>query len=289
MYTKYVYILFISFFTLIKVNAQSIYPVFMEQFDNGYHFTNPATPLNNNFEFIFTDKKYYGLFENIGVNYFSSRLKINSKSNKINVLGVNFTHEFDGDFLNRNRGNFNYLFQTKVKETAYIGLGMSVGFFNYFVKSTNLNNGVSVLLPDINTGIWYRNKSMNIGFAINQLSSPSDRLFVRTLQLSRFYIFNADYKLQVNSHFNIKPGFIFRKFSKQNTFDLNVISTYNNLINFGINWKIKRGTAFIFGVDNIKIFNQYFGVTASYSVQKISNFSFNSNQFEICLKFLIQK
>lgn len=156
MKSKSFYIIIFVYFTFNKLDAQSIYPVLMEQFDNGFHFINPAKPLiNNNFELMFTDKKYYGLFENIGVNYFSSRVNLSPSSTKKKILTLNFIHEYDGDFLNRNRANMSYLFQIRVNTTSEMGLGLTGGLFNYFVKSTSTNNGASVWLPDANIGLWF--------------------------------------------------------------------------------------------------------------------------------------
>ena len=262
----------------------------MDQFENGFHFINPAKPLNNNnFELLFTDKKYYGLFENIGVNYFSSRANLSPKdTNKSNVLSLQFIHEYDGDFLNRNRASLSYLFQTKINSNSEISLGFTGGLFNYFVKSTSTNNGASVWLPDANVGLWYKNKSINMGLAMNQITNATDKLYVRTFQLSPYYILNFDYQYNYKPQLSFKPGFIFKKYNFENQLDIFLMVSNNKHLNGGLNWKINRGFAFIFGIENIEVLHQKFNITSSYSIQNINESSFNSNQLELCLKYILK-
>lgn len=286
---KFLLVILLSLYVRL-VNAQSIYPVLMEQFDNGLCFLNPAKPLNNNyFECMVADKRYYGLFENIGVNYFSGRLNVSSQSSKSNIVSLNFVHEYDGDYLNRNRMNFGYLFQTNINNNAQIGLGITGGLFNYFVKSTSSNVGASVWLSDANTGVWFKNKFVNLGFAMNQFTNATDKLYLRTIQLRPFYVLNFDYQYNFKPQLAFKPGFIFRKYNLENQMDVFLMANNNKHLSGGVNWKINRGFTFIFGLENMEIFNQQFNITTSYSVQNISESSFNSNQLELCLKYFIKK
>lgn len=70
---------------------------------------------------------------------------------------------------------------------------------------------------------------------MNQLTNANDKLFVRTFQLSPYYILNFDYLYNYKPNLSFKPGFIIKKYDFENQLDIFLMANNNKHINGGIN------------------------------------------------------
>ena len=286
LYFHIFYILFLLSYSCL--NAQSIYPVQIDQVNNGYVYFNPSSISNfNKFDFSVLNKRYFGLFENIGVNYgsLSYKLRNDSLSKKKHVFGVNFLHEYDGEYLNRTRAQLRYAIQTNLSNQTKLNLGLSFGYFNYYIKSTATNAGSTVWLPDGNIGFWVSGKKYNIGLAINQFTNSTTELFIKSYTLNNFIVLNADYKIEINPFLELMSGSVFRVYKENLQADLFSTLKYKQFMSVGINYKINNGAVYIVGFDNIKIFNENFGFTTSYFVKTGIGVMYNSSQLELNIRY----
>jgi hypothetical protein len=270
------------------VNSQSIYPVAIDQVYNAYVFTNPAAVhTNHTFDFFFVNKRYFGLFENIGVNYAS--LSYTLPSTKLyrqkQAIGANFIHEFDGEFLNRTRMNFLYSIKTRLDSTTYLSAGINLGSFNYFVKSSNTHVGSSVWLLDGNLGVWLQGAQYNVGFAYNQFTNSKATLYVKPYRLTGFYVFNADYTFVLHPKFKCLVGGVAKLYDHDSQVDLFGMLKYSEHLMGGVNYKVNQGVACIFGVNNLHLFRELFDFTTSYNIATGSSVLYNSSQLELSIRF----
>ena len=289
MFAKLFQILFLIWtVNIFNVQSQSIYPVVQDQVTNGYMFGNPAAiSKNNKLELLAANKNYFGLFQNIGVNYASCSYKIgsDSASTKKNTVGITFINEHDGDFLNRTRAQLLYALETKLTPKSKLGLGISFGYFNYYIKSSNNNIGASTWLPDGNIGLWLRKNNLNIGIAINQFTNAKSTLYVKEYRLSSFQVFNLEYALPLNSEVDLLSGMVIRNYQYSFQNDFFTLLKYRKMISGGINYRYGIGVSGIFSLDKLHLFDQYFTLTTSYSVTLGNDVLYNSSQLELCLKY----
>jgi hypothetical protein len=291
---KYVFciICLITFTRHANVFAQSIYPVLIDQVSNGYLFTNPAaTSPEKKLALSAFNKSYFGLFENIGVNYASITYQLGKDTIQTSqsTIGATFSNEHDGEFLNRTRAQLLYSHFIKINTQATLGVGLSFGYFNYNIKSSNSNVGTSTWMPDGNIGLWFKMKKLHIGLAVNQFTNAKSSLFVKEYSLTNYQVLNADYEFKIAPQLNLVTGLALFAYKTQWQNKIFATLRYQDQISGGVCYSPQIGTTLLLGLDKLSLFNQKFGLQASYTIAKTDNTMYASSQLELCLQYYITR
>lgn len=291
---KYIFYIIglMSFIRPTNVFAQSIYPVLIDQVSNAYLFTNPAaTSPEKKLALSVFNKSYFGLFENIGVNYASItyQLRKDSIQSSQSTIGATFSNEHDGEFLNRTRAHLLYSHLIKINTQATLGVGISFGYFNYNIKSTNSIVGTSTWMPDGNIGLWFKMKKLHFGIASNQFTNAKSSLFIKEYTLTNYQVLNADYEFKIAPHLNLLTGLALFAYKKEWQNKIFAILRHQNQISGGFCYSPQMGTTVLLGLDKLSLFNQKFGLQTSYTIAKTDNTMYTSSQFELCLQYYISR
>jgi hypothetical protein len=262
----------------------------IEQVNNAYLFTNPAaTSPEKKLALSAFNKSYFGLFENIGANYASITYQVEKDSTKMqkNTIGATFSNEHDGEFLNRTRMHGLYSHLIPINTHTSLGLGLSFGFFNYNIKSTNSIVGTSTWMADGNIGLWFEMKKLHIGIASNQFTNAKSSLFIKEYTLTNYQVLNADCEFKITPHLNLLTGLAIFAYKTQWQNKLFTILRYQHRISGGFYYSPQMGTTILLGLDKLSLFNQKFGLQTSYTIAKTDNNMYTSSQLELCLQYYI--
>lgn len=257
----------ISFFT----SAQNIYryPTSVSQYLNSYILVNPASGgLRSKAELSFGNQEYIGPLRRVKNYYVYVGIRTNKAENtKKSVLAFFASNEKDGDYINRSRVYLNYAWHTQLSDNLWIGAGAFAGFINYTFDGTTSTGGGSDFRPDGSLGILLHNDDLHIGLSVNQILNSRLKPLIAQYTFPVYYNFTFNKNIELSPHFKLKPSSLITLKPSEKLVDYNVgfLTTIDDKVVFGTNYKHQAVVSFLVGVQNIEFDLHSFSLNISYN------------------------
>jgi len=274
------------------------------QFQSTLMQTNPAmTGYRNKHEanVLYQDQpgnRHYSDYRSVNANYAMRLDSINSG------IGVSYSYNEDG-FSSTHTAMLHYAYHFRWRNSG-LSLGASAGVrtlsynTDWIAPQTPndpyLISGEFVPQLNLNTGIAYHWKDLNVGFSVTQVNEPKfkDRHSNLRFDLAADYWLFADYTFHLSPSFELRPQVQFSRNSMYwNSALLSVIASYEKKLGIdtkfflGVNCDPKRyvGPMIGIGIDRFRL-------TGSYNFDIVSNdpfyYDMNNTSVEIGLSYQIK-
>lgn len=257
---------------------------YFDQFFNNYYLLNPANQDSTyRLNLAAADKAQTGLFRGVNQIYLDADLRINPEKEVFHFIGIQAINNREGEFINKNRLVGRYSWRARISQQSSLSAGIALGFVNYAFNTSQSGTGGADLQPDGSAGVWYLRKRISMGFSIQQLFNQPIRPVNQTFILARFYNLNFNYFIPISPYVNFRSHF-YSKIHKDQPFSLSLagLLEFQDKLEAGINYRIRRGISYIAGIKKIKISNSFFSFYFSYnSGNRIVNVSDNALEFFI--------
>lgn len=305
---RFVFFSLFAFVTTLDFFAQSEVvelPIHLGQYFNNPQL-NPAKCGSSGNTEIFAGYKKNGE-NNVGTNnsFFSTAFRLKSKNTSFNVVGIYFNTDKEGALIRRNRGYGSYARHQQLNDNWALSAGLSLGFYNFGVKSNPVSGGLSGFGFDGNGGIWLYSNKTKFGVSVNQFSNTKVQPLDEIRVLARHYIATLEQTFTVKDEFHVIPSVFVRYIDDTSSYyysqwhggaTLNFL--LNNVLRFGSSYEYNEGFYFFAGIQNINIsigkteertvFNKL-NVHFSYFAPSITNKQTNLQSFELVLSYFVTK
>ncbi len=265
----------------------TIMPDVYDQFFQNYQLINPANADTSDILMHMGHKSQLGVFRGVRQTYFDANFRIGSKqSNYRHFIGMQVFNNSEGDYFSRNRAYGVYSFHVKISTGYFLSSGLSFGMVNYAFKATQSSAGGSDFNYDGNLGVWLVGKKLKAGTSIQQvfqkILSPIGQIF----ELKRQYNLNISYSFFINPNVQLSTHFWYR-YQKYQINDMQIagIVTLQNLIEFGGNYRYRKGLVIIAGLKDIAIGTSRISIAMSYSTGILNYIANGDNAVELFLKY----
>src|SRR6056297_2869603 len=150
------------------------YPVFFSQYMNCHALYNPASiSARSPLEVCAGSKRNMGNWSNFATYFAALSMDMPFKSPAYkstgNTIGVRFTGDKEGVYLQQTKLYVAYAWHSKINENWRFSGGLEVGGFNYSAKGTYTTGDRSISNLDANVGIWIYRDGLHFGISGNQL------------------------------------------------------------------------------------------------------------------------
>jgi len=194
--------------------------------------------------------------------------------------GISLTNDKLGNQYTRGI-NFSYAYQTKLTKKSELGLGLSFGFLDVGVDGvwlapdgTSGGSDPSIpamnsndVVPDLGLGLYYRMKSLYIGYSVTHLNQA---LAVygdddRDLQFKRHHYLTLGWKHDVTSELVLHPSIYVKTDQVSTQIDFNVNANYGDHLWGGMTYRLDDAVVVIAGYninENLK-FGYAYDITTS--------------------------
>lgn len=264
-------ILFILLFhNLLIVKAQLKSTAFYDfnQVSTHFNIVNPsAQDTTYQFKVLFNQVEEFGLLNNVKRFNFLGEVTFSKNSNFPNhYVGFQSYNFKIGDFISKNHTHLKYSYLLQINKQSYLSGGISFGLVNYnFLTSTNSYGG-SDFAPDGSIGMVFFRKSFLMGFAIQQIFSPSLTPVDQKFTLNRLANLSFQKKIKVTNYLMLKLD-LHSQF-QQNAkllYNCGLMAIINNYGLIGIgNFSLNK-SSITSGVQNISIKDLKFNLIVSYN------------------------
>jgi type IX secretion system PorP/SprF family membrane protein len=252
--------------------AQQI-PLYSQYYLNPFVYNPARTGERGNLHANLTYRTQWTAFKGAPETY-AATLDGSIKDKKAGFGGLFYSDNIS--IFKRFGGYFSYAYHIKIKEDHTFSIGLSAGVMQTTINQNEAytdqpNDPVLATLSrgigfDASAGINYRFKGLNIGFAVPQLFQTklaylNNKDIPLNYQLSRHYLINASYNINVKEGmFFIEPMAFFRITSgNQFQVDIGAKFQYKNLVWLGLMYRYNY--AFTPGIG----FNIHDRITLGYS------------------------
>ena len=242
-----------------------------------------------------------GSFAGVSTSLFSCYFRLNSKNKSFNVLGVDFNNDKEGPFLSRNRFYGSFSRHQKLNDSWFFAGGVSLGMYNFGIKSSDVIPGVSAAAFDGNGGIWLYTKNTGLGISVNQFNNAKVQPVDEVIQLTRHYHFMAEHTLAINELFQIKPS-VFTRIMENNTnrflrqWGLGGAVNFliKDIVGFGTSYEKDEGFYACIGIQNVCVAcqenkNSALSIDLSYFMPSRTNYRTNTQCYELVLRYYFDK
>ncbi|MFN8415373.1 MAG: type IX secretion system membrane protein PorP/SprF [Cytophagaceae bacterium] len=225
-----------------------------------------------------------GLLKYVNRFYFDMDKRIRTSNiNSFHYIGIQAFNSKLGQYIQRSRLQFRYAWYTRLSQRAGISAGISLGFINYSLLTTQGGGGGSDFGPDGMLGIQYIRRNTTVGLGVQQIFAPVLIPVNQSFQLNRLY------NLDVTHKFTFSPDFHFSVYAVaqlSNPGKLNyiggVMAEISKYVLVGVNNFSLKKTSFNVGVHRIPFYNTQFSLVATYSLYHIV-LPVSSNTIELYL------
>lgn len=183
-------------------------------------------------------------FEGMGV----GAMIINDKTGPLNQTGLELAYAYHMD----------------VSDDAKLSLGLSAKAIQYVLDERKIEladeddpviQGIvdKTLVPDASFGAYFFSENYFVGLSVPQLFQTSiryDGSEKRVNKEIRHYYLTGGYKFEINDDFDLEPSLLVKTILKAPTqFDINVKSTYKDLVWAGISYRYKESIVALIGLE----------------------------------------
>ncbi|TKG93394.1 type IX secretion system membrane protein PorP/SprF [Puteibacter caeruleilacunae] len=197
--------------------------------------------------------------------------------------------------------NLSYAYR-RVYNTGSLGIGFSLGFYNYSVDPTKASQGdvdvnsvyipkekISEMLLDVGFGAFYKHRDYYIGASARHLNQPEvENTSTVVYYLSRHYYLTAGYNIDLTSPlFELQPSIFFKFDGTTTQLDLNCNLMYDKKYWGGLSYRLNEGPIVMLGTElanGIRI-GYAFDLTSS----EMNADTFGSHEFFIGYSLSLQK
>ena len=155
----------------------------------------------------------------------------------------------------------------QLSSKASLSAGISLGFINYALLTTQGGTGGSDFGPDGTLGIHYVRENTKIGFAIQQLFAPV------LIPVNQSFKLNRLYNIDISQRFRIAPRvkvtlFGVLQYSGQNyvPYSFGFMSDVADYVVIGMNTFSLKKMSFNFGVQHVRMFGTELSIITTYSI-----------------------
>lgn len=235
------------------------------------------------------NQRSLGLWRNNQNYYANANFRLYRQSQqplKYHVLGVMFTAEKEGRYLQRNRGYLLYGYHLKLHKDWKLSGAASLGMANYVVAANDFNGGGSAIAPDGNVGIWLRSQQYNVGIGHHQIFQGKLTPIWETTILKRYWSFTGSGIWTLGPWVDLKAGALCR-LVPQPELDLNANLIFQKILSAGATYRHQRGLALAVGLERIKIRQSIIKGVFSYQIPLFRYTTPNIRGIELTLKYLL--
>lgn len=259
-------------------------PLSLLKLQDNYTFDNPAAAvLTESFDLKLLHSSYTGLPGKAGLNYLEGNFTIrNPGGSNAHVPGLVVHSEYETSILKRTRVYFRYSWNTNLSARYKLSAGIHGGFFNYSIRGSGSNNGMSAYAPDANAGLWLHGKKINMGISVAQLFNSKIQPVETVYPLQRYLSAIADYKLVSDESLAVTAGIRWNHSMGENrNLGRLMIGTVAEVKNFSaeINYLMNMGFTFSGGIIRIPVNNLNTALFFSYFYS--GNKYLNNDRLEI--------
>lgn len=263
-------------------------------FNSSTQLFNPSeTKDTNSFSFHIASNQYIGALKNVGFHYGDFTFKKHTRT-KTHNFGAFIHSEFETDLLSRTHVHFRYAWETTLTKKLSFAGGVSLGMYNYLIKSTFSSAGNSFNSFDANLGTSLKHDRFNVGLSINHLqnnefNTPNLNLFLRkNLNLIMTCVLLKKLEHQVNASLLTTSNF-------DDFFTVNEMIEYIFMqkVSVGFVSQNARGAGFTLGIKNFELNNSLLDLNFSYINHAFTIVSpkskLNNERIEIMLSYRMVK
>ncbi len=217
-------------------------------------------------------------------------------------VGVTILNDRTGP-LNRFSFNASYAYHLPVSEKTTISAGVSAGFQNMTLHTSELdfgtdhpydpaiasNDQLNRLRPDINAGLWLYSADYFAGIAAQnivptELSFANDSVKLQHGKLIPHLFLSGGYRFMLSDDISFLPSVMVRYVNPLPvSFDINAKFQYRDLLWAGASYRREDGYAAMIGMNVNSTFN--IGYAYDYTTSKLNTFTKGTH--EIVLGFLL--
>lgn len=246
------------------------YPVPFSMFAYAYPMTNPAsTGVEDDYRLSLGYQRPVSGFTGISTYYFqASFLPYQPKrrmSNK-SVMGLRFYNDNEGTFIRRSRFYMSYAFHTSISQKLKMAGGIDFGGINFSVKATPTTEGASVYKADANAGIWLYNERFQAGLSVSQLFRSVFQPLEEQIILPTHLNVSGSYRLYSGENLSLTPHILltFPYYEKVGV-QASLMAGVFDLFTLGAGWNRGRNVSFMFGLEDLEVFERGLDIRLSYS------------------------
>lgn len=276
------------FFNTKAVAQVDLFPKHFGQVMLSKQLLNPAMPnMEQATNLTFSNRFFTGPFRQINNLYFIGNVNLSGQDSVRNVssVGVKFTNEKAGEFVERPKYFASYSFRTRLNDVYWLGLGLDLGRSAYIFKGTDVSTSGSDSNWDGNVGIVFHSESFCLGGSANQmfntLIAPKDLYF----RWRRFYALYAEKTL----YFGTSELSIFTQNQflplQEDVWDVGANLVLTRVLLLGSNVWVGRSVSFLAGLKNISLDEHHFSLYMSYNIPAFNQTSANIQSFELSLYY----
>jgi type IX secretion system PorP/SprF family membrane protein len=283
----YIFVLTFSATFVSKGQNGSLIPDVYDQFFQNYYLINPANTDTSEIIINMGHKSQIGVFRGVRQTYFDANFRIKSKSpNTRHYIGLQLFNNSEGDFFSKNRAYGRYSFDLHISESYYLSAGLSLGAVSYAFKATQSSAGGSDLNYDGNIGLWLVGRNLKVGTSMQQVFQRTLTPIGQTFELSRQYNLNACYMFFINPYTQLTTH-VWYKHQQNNSDDIQIAAliTLQNLVEFGGNYRYRKGVVLIGGLKDIRIGTSRIAIAMSYSTGVLNSLAKGDNAVELFIKY----
>jgi len=225
--------------------------------------------------------------------------KKNIKPSRMGKVGLGAHLFTDKNGMIRRTGvQFTYAYHIRFKKSqlsfglSAVGYQMSVndhGFFDATDPDDQLllNYDRSVIIPDMNFGVFYKTKDYYAGFsAVNLFESvfKIGKNGENNFKMLRYYYLTGGYEFRLSKDLSLKPSVLMKSPDNFRTFQMDLSSklVFKESYWGGLSYRTADVMIIFAG---IKIENFYFGYPFDYAFNSIQSHTFGSHEFMFAVKF----
>jgi type IX secretion system PorP/SprF family membrane protein len=294
--------IFVIFILLVAgINFAQQLPV-NTQFYNNTFIINPANTESKDIHFLVSSRQQW-----VGFKGAPSTYKIagqsNLKNEKFAFGGFLFLDDFGGAIKQSGLG-LNFRFRMDLNENSNLSFGATslINQYSYDGSSIVANsindqllfNQTNSLAPDLNLGISYHYKELQIGISSQQLFQSSlkklnslNNSSIDKNRLIRHYNLTLNYDYRINDQISILPYFLIRStFIQPPQFELGSNVKFKRYFQAGVSYRSSDAVSLLIGFEKDK-----FGFFYSYDIttSNLRKYSSGSHEITLSYKFPHQK
>jgi type IX secretion system PorP/SprF family membrane protein len=272
--------------------AQSViqYPNSLSQFFNYYAFLNPAAiGTQNKFGLQVGEQAHTGNYSRIRYFFAHAEGTVNHKEHhRGHAYSVSFTNNREGNLLSIKRIYLQYAYHLALTDKWNISGGISAGLINFAAEQTSSSGQISSFAPDGGLGLWLYSDKEKIGISSAQILDRHLLVINERIPIQRFYRLIYSRNFTLTSELQWVPSALFTLKREGLDADVNGSIILKDKVLLGLSYRHHRGSAFIFGIKDLSVFNGLGNITLSYNPPWPAPQLGNIQAFEMIMSYTIR-
>jgi len=217
-----------------------------------------------------------------------------SRDSRVGV-GINIFNDKNG-LVDRTGVQLAYAYHIELDESE-LSFGLAGSLYQFSINKSKIktledgdelidNSDLSMLIPDLNFGVFYSAKNYYGGFSIEQLTQSSIQFGFSSYEgyrLYRQYNLTGGYRYDINREYSIEPSFLM-KISAQSRAQVDINTKVYIQNEYWAGLSFRTGSAFVI-MGGVSVDKYHFGYAFDYNLSSIGKHSFGSHEFVFAIKF----